>query len=113
MVKVAKPWGNYEILRVEEGFQIKRIEVTPGQRLSYQMHAKRCEKWTVAQGQGQVVLNDKTIAIQKGSMIDIPTQAKHRIENTGTESLIFFEVQIGEYLGEDDIVRLEDDYNRV
>ncbi len=107
-----KPWGTYEVLHRGEGFQIKRIEVMPGMRLSLQRHSKRSEKWILTQGTGVVTLGDKSISVERGSVIDIPVQAVHRIHNTGHEMLIFIEVQLGDYLGEDDIVRIEDDYKR-
>lgn len=112
MNRVEKPWGSYEVLRVEAGFQVKRIEVHPGHRLSYQTHARRAEKWTVVRGSGRVILNDREFAAPAGSFFEIPVGVRHRIQNTGSESLIFVEVQLGDYLGEDDIIRLEDDYRR-
>ena len=112
MIKVAKPWGNYEVLRVEEGFQVKRLEVNPGHRLSLQKHARRAEKWTIAKGNGVVTLDDQEILVTSGSVIEVPIGSKHRIHNTGKEPLIFVEVQLGAYLGEDDIERIEDDYRR-
>lgn len=112
MIKVTKPWGNYEVLRVEEGFQVKRIEVNPGHRLSYQIHKQRAEKWTITRGRGVATVDNKQIRAEAGHVVDIPIEAKHRIENIGDTPLIFIEVQIGDYLGEDDIVRIEDDYNR-
>lgn len=112
MTQVVKPWGNYEVLCLEEGFQVKRIEVSPGHRLSYQVHAKRSEKWTIVRGQGLVTLNDKPIQVCPGSIVEVAIGAKHRIHNTGKEILVFVEVQLGSYLGEDDIQRLEDDYKR-
>jgi mannose-6-phosphate isomerase-like protein (cupin superfamily) len=112
MSRVQKPWGNYETLRLEEGFQVKRIEVSPGHRLSYQTHARRAEKWTIVRGSGLVVLNDREYPAAAGSVFEIPIGAKHRIQNTASTPLIFVEVQIGDYLGEEDIIRLEDDYRR-
>jgi len=112
MIKVAKPWGNYEVLRVEDGFQVKRIEVNPGHRLSLQKHARRAEKWTITRGNGVVTLGDQQILVTPGSVIEVPMESKHRIENTGNQPLIFVEVQLGDYLGEDDIERIEDDYRR-
>jgi len=112
MIKVAKPWGNYEVLRVEDGFQVKRIEVNPAHRLSLQKHARRAEKWTITKGNGVVTLDDQQILVTPGSVIEVPMESKHRIENTGNQPLIFIEVQLGDYLGEDDIERIEDDYRR-
>ena len=89
-----------------------RIEVEPG-RLSYQYHKYRSEVWTIVQGQGIITLDDKTNEYSKGDSILIPQGIKHRIENKGLEKLVFIEVQTGSYFGEDDIVRVEDDYNRI
>ncbi len=107
-----KPWGTYEILHQGEGFQIKRIEVMPAMRLSLQQHSKRSEKWILIEGVGMVTLGDRSIPVERGSVIDIPVKVVHRIHNTGHEKLVFVEVQLGEYLGEDDIVRIEDDFKR-
>lgn len=112
MIKVTKPWGNYEVLRVEEGFQVKRIEVNPGHRLSYQTHKQRAEKWIITRGCGVATVENKRIRAEIGQVIDIPLEAKHRIENIGEEPFVFIEVQLGDYLGEDDIIRIEDDYHR-
>lgn len=111
-MKVEKPWGFYETLYIEPGFQVKRIQVNPAQRLSYQKHARRAEKWTVVKGWGIVVLDGRELPVQPGSITAIPIGTSHRMWNTGTQPLVFIEVQIGDYLGEDDIVRLEDDYKR-
>lgn len=107
-----RPWGKYYVLQDEEHFKLKRIEVNPGQRLSYQYHYKRQEFWTVVQGKAVVTLEDEEHFLKYGESIFIPREAKHRIENRGTETLAFIEVQTGTYFGEDDIVRIEDDYER-
>lgn len=107
-----KPWGNYRILYVEPGFQVKRIEVNPGARLSLQKHSKRAEKWTIVKGEGKATLGEKEVPVRPGVVIAVPVGTPHRIANTGQAPLVFIEVQIGDYLGEDDIVRLHDDYNR-
>jgi len=107
-----KPWGSYETLLTESGFQVKRIEVNPGARLSLQTHEKRAEKWTVVSGLGEAVVGGRTIKAVPGVVIDIPVREKHRMTNTGKTQLVFIEVQLGDYLGEDDIVRHEDDYQR-
>lgn len=109
---VEKPWGTFEILLSEDGYQVKRIVVNPGHRLSYQKHAQRAEKWTITQGEGRVTLDGEERQVETGCVIDVPVQMKHRIQNTGQKPLVFIEVQLGPYLGEDDIVRLEDDYKR-
>ena len=107
-----RPWGEFFIIQETISYKIKRIEVNPGQRLSYQYHNKRSEVWIIIQGEGTVILNDNKINYSKGDTIEIPQGVKHRIENNGSEKTIFIEVQTGTYFGEDDIVRLQDDYNR-
>ena len=107
-----RPWGSYTILHEEPGIKVKRIEVKPGARFSLQKHSKRSEKWTVTAGIGIVTLGKKSIPIQKGSFVDVPVGETHRMQNTGNEPLVFIEVQLGDYLGEDDIVRFEDDFGR-
>ncbi|MDD5542536.1 MAG: phosphomannose isomerase type II C-terminal cupin domain [Acidobacteriia bacterium] len=107
-----RPWGAFTVLDEGRGYKVKRIEVLPGQRLSYQKHARRSEHWMVVQGAAKVTLDGKEISVATGEFVDIPRGASHRIENPQTDTLIFIEVQRGDYLGEDDIVRLEDDYGR-
>ena len=107
-----RPWGEFFVLQENTSYKIKRIEVNPGQRLSYQYHNKRSEVWVIIQGEGIILLNDKKIKYSKGDTITIKKGMKHRIENCGNEITVFIEVQTGTYFGEDDIVRLEDDYNR-
>jgi mannose-6-phosphate isomerase len=107
-----RPWGTYTVLEEASTFKVKRIEVLPGKRLSYQKHSQRAEHWFVVAGTAKVTLDDKEITIRAGEAIDIPIGAAHRVENPGSEDLIFIEVQRGTYLGEDDIVRLQDDYGR-
>ena len=107
-----RPWGTYTVLEEAPTFKVKRIEVLPGKRLSYQKHAQRAEHWVVVQGIAKVTLDDHETTIGLGEAIDIPIGAAHRVENPGDEDLIFIEVQRGTYLGEDDIVRLQDDYGR-
>lgn len=108
-----RPWGGFEILAEEKEFKSKKITMDPGAQLSYQSHTKREEHWVIVSGQGEVTLNDKKIELLPGQSIDIPVGAKHRIRNSGTQPLIFIEVQTGSYFGEDDIVRYLDDYNRI
>lgn len=112
MSPVKKPWGNYTVLHCEPGFQVKRVELLPGLRLSLQKHAKRSEKWVVVSGKALVTVGETHKTAEKGSFIDIPCDQLHRIQNSGKEPLIFIEVQLGDYLGEDDIVRIEDDFGR-
>jgi len=107
-----RPWGTYTVLDEGAHFKVKRIEVLPGKRLSYQKHSKRAEHWFVVEGNARVTLDEKEIDLNVGQAIDIPKGSAHRIENPGPELLVFVEVQRGDYLGEDDIVRLQDDFGR-
>ncbi|HYV84197.1 MAG TPA: phosphomannose isomerase type II C-terminal cupin domain [Pyrinomonadaceae bacterium] len=107
-----RPWGTYTVLEEDQGFKVKRIEVLPGKRLSYQKHSQRAEHWFVVAGTAKVTLDDKEIMVRAGEAIDVPVGAAHRVENPEEENLVFIEVQRGSYLGEDDIVRLQDDYGR-
>jgi mannose-6-phosphate isomerase len=100
------------VLEEAPTFKVKRIEVLPGKRLSYQKHAQRAEHWVVVQGTARVTLDGNEITVNLGEAIDIPIGAAHRVENPGDEDLIFIEVQRGNYLGEDDIERLQDDFGR-
>jgi mannose-6-phosphate isomerase-like protein (cupin superfamily) len=108
-----RPWGSFTVLDEGDGFKVKRIEVLPGKRLSYQKHAQRAEHWVVVQGTAKVTLDERDITVAAGEAIDIAIGAAHRVENPGGETLVFIEVQRGGYLGEDDIVRLHDDFGRV
>jgi len=108
-----RPWGNYTVL--DDGatdHKIKRIVVKPGKRLSYQRHAQRAEHWFIVSGSPQVTLDGVVTELTPGQAIDIPLHAAHRIANFGDVDVVFIEVQHGTYFGEDDIVRLEDDYGR-
>lgn len=107
-----RPWGKYYVLEDEPNYKLKRIEVSPGQRLSYQYHHKRQEYWTVVEGEALVILNEKEVRLSYGESLFIPQRARHRMINDTTKPLVFIEVQTGTYFGEDDIVRLEDDYDR-
>ena len=108
-----RPWGSYEVLVDAPDHKVKQIVVLSGRRLSYQKHARRSEHWFVVRGHGVVTLNEAKVEVGPGSAVDIAQGASHRIENTGATDLVFVEVQHGEYFGEDDIVRLEDDFGRV
>lgn len=108
-----RPWGDFRVLSKENDHEVKRITVTPGKRLSLQSHNGRSEHWYIVKGQGIVTLNDRSIDIKPGSSIDIPLGAKHRVENTGTNEMVIIEVQTGDDIREDDIVRYEDDFGRV
>lgn len=112
MEKEERPWGRYFVLQNEEKYKIKRIEVEIGHRLSYQFHYKRSEAWTIIDGEAVIILDGMEQKYSKGQTIVIPQGTKHRVENKGTEMLVFIEVQTGDYFGEDDIVRIEDDYKR-
>ena len=112
-MKAHRPWGSYTVLEEGETYKVKRIEIRPGERLSYQRHERRSEHWVVVSGQAIVTLEGKELRLSMGETIDIPSGTTHRIANPGSGSLIFIEIQTGEYFGEDDIVRLEDDYGRV
>ncbi len=107
-----RPWGSFTVLDEADGFKVKRIEVLPGRRLSYQKHAQRAEHWIVVKGTANVTLDDREVLVEAGQAIDITIGAAHRVENRGGETLVFIEVQRGDYLGEDDIVRLQDDFGR-
>jgi len=107
-----RPWGTYTVLEEGRTFKVKRIEVLPGKRLSYQKHSERAEHWFVVEGTAKVTLDGEEIIVRAGEAIDIPIGTAHRVENPGATDLVFIEVQRGTYLGEDDIVRLEDDYGR-
>lgn len=106
------PWGAWEVLRVESNFKVKRIQVNPGHRLSYQRHQRRREHWVVVMGQAEVVLGGKTMIVTPGEAVDILEGLDHRIGNPGEVPLVFIEIQRGDYFGEDDIERLSDDYGR-
>jgi mannose-6-phosphate isomerase len=108
-----RPWGAYTVLAEAEDFKVKTLEVQPGQRLSYQKHSRRSEHWFVVGGEGVVTLDGNSIDVRRGDAVDVPAGAAHRIQNTGSVPLVFVEVQHGDYFGEDDIVRLDDDYGRV
>lgn len=106
------PWGSWRVLEDAPDHKVKRLDVNPGHRLSYQKHQKRSERWTVVYGTATVILDGKEIELKEGETIFIPRQALHRIWNKGEETVTIIEVQIGEYFGEDDIIRVEDDYKR-
>ena len=107
-----RPWGRWDILHEEPGAKVKRILVRAGQRLSYQTHARREERWTILRGRALVTLEGKDTALDTGAMFSVPRGAAHRLANPGTADLVIIELQLGEYLGEDDIKRLSDDYGR-
>ena len=110
--KEDRPWGTFYVIHDELNYKLKRIEVNPNSRLSYQFHNKRSECWTIVQGSGIVTIDGVDKKISNGESIRIDLGSKHRIYNDTSEILVFIEVQTGSYFGEDDIVRVKDDYNR-
>jgi len=107
-----RPWGRYFILEESPIHKVKRIEVQPGKRLSYQRHKFRAEHWLIVQGEGVMTLDGEIRKVKVGDSVDIAIGELHRIENTSNQELIFIEVQTGTYFGEDDIERVEDDFGR-
>jgi mannose-6-phosphate isomerase len=107
-----RPWGTYTVLEENKSYKIKRIEVNPGQRLSLQMHHHRSEHWIVVSGTARVTCGDDEYTVNVNESTFIPIGRNHRLENPGKIPLVIIEVQSGEYLGEDDIVRFDDDYHR-
>lgn len=108
-----RPWGSFTVLDEGENYKVKRIEVLPGKRLSYQKHSRRAEHWFIVDGTAKVTLNGVEIIVKSGSAVDIGRGDAHRVENpNGDELLVFIETQTGDYFGEDDIVRLDDDFGR-
>jgi mannose-6-phosphate isomerase len=110
--RVERPWGSFTVLEDAPGHKVKRIEVRPGSRLSYQRHERRAEHWFVVAGTAEAVLDGRSVRLGPGDAVDVPKGAPHRVANTGGDPLVFVEVQVGEYFGEDDIERLDDDYGR-
>jgi mannose-1-phosphate guanylyltransferase/mannose-6-phosphate isomerase len=111
--KTERPWGSYEILCKGAGYQSKRLTINSGQRLSLQTHKHRDEQWVIAKGTAKVTIGDKVLTLGKGQSAEVPRTIQHRIENiSDIDSLEIIEVQIGDYIDEEDIIRLEDDYGR-
>ena len=107
-----RPWGSFTVLEEGKGYKIKRIEVKPGHRLSLQMHHHRSEHWIVVSGTAKVVCGEKETLLCTNQSTYVPACTAHRLENSGVIPLVLIEVQNGEYLGEDDIIRYQDDYAR-
>ena len=110
--KSGRPWGQYEVLQEAENHKVKCIKVSPGKRLSYQRHQKRAEHWFIVSGNGEVLIDGVTRKISAGDTVDFGIGVLRRISNTGTDEIVFVEVQTGTYFGEDDIERVEDDFGR-
>jgi mannose-6-phosphate isomerase-like protein (cupin superfamily) len=113
MKKTIKPWGSYEILVDEPFTKVKTIIIKPGEAPSYQYHFKRSEIWVIVQGIASIKIDDITKTYSVGDVVKIDKKSKHCASNAGKEDLIFIEVQLGEYFGEDDIVRVDDKYGRL
>ena len=111
--KETRPWGTFENLLDTDYCKVKQIIIKPGQSPSYQYHFKRSEVWVVVEGEGELKLDGIITPVSKGNVLQIPVKAKHQIKNTSDSNLVFIEVQLGDYFGEDDIVRLEDNYGRI
>ena len=110
--EVLRPWGSYDSIDIGKGYQVKKIIVNPKQKLSLQFHNKRSEHWVVVQGVAEVTKGEKTFNLRKNQSIFIEKKEKHSLKNPGSKDLVLIEIQCGDYLGEDDIVRLEDIYGR-
>ena len=112
-LRMYRPWGYYQ--RIDQGarFQVKRIVVSPGGRLSLQKHYHRAEHWVVVRGTAEVTIDDQVILVHENEAIYLPIGSMHRLANPGKIDLELIEVQVGSYIGEDDIIRIEDVYNRI
>jgi mannose-1-phosphate guanylyltransferase len=110
--KANRPWGTYEVLEVGDGYKIKKIEVKPNKRLSLQKHFHRNEHWIVVSGTAKVTINDESFLVRENESTYIKSGDMHRLENPGKIPLVLIEAQVGKYTGEDDIVRIEDDFKR-
>lgn len=111
--RIYRPWGFYECLFLTEQHQVKHLLINPGAAISLQLHQHRCEHWTVVSGQAEVIKGEKTLRMEANQSITIPRKTKHRLSNIGNTPLSIIEIQSGDYLGEDDILRFEDRYHRV
>ena len=108
-----RPWGTYTTLEIGAGYQVKSIQVNPEGSLSLQKHFKRAEHWVVVKGKPTVTVDQRVVHLAVGETIDIAKEAEHRLQNLTEEPVVIVEIQLGDYLGEDDIVRLEDIYGRI
>ena len=111
-LSIQRPWGRYEIIDASPGYQVKRLTVLPGRRISLQFHHKRSEHWVVIKGKATIIRGDEVFDLEVNESTYIPLGVKHRLENRTDTTLELIEVQVGEYLGEDDIIRLDDDFTR-
>ena len=109
---VLRPWGSFESIRAGKNFQVKSLIVKPGAKLSLQSHRCRSEHWTIVRGVARITCDDAVFDLEPNHSTYIPLGARHRLENPGSDDLEVIEVQCGEYLGEDDIIRYEDDFGR-
>lgn len=108
-----RPWGDFLVLDEGPGYCVKRIRVAAGHRLSYQRHRSRSEHWYVVSGAGLATLDGAELRLEPSTAVDVPVGTAHRLANDGAGDLVLVEVQTGEYCGEDDIVRIDDDYGRL
>jgi mannose-1-phosphate guanylyltransferase len=108
-----RPWGSYTVLEETSGYKVKQITVRPGAKLSLQSHQHRSEHWIVVKGIATITIDDKVFELKENESTYIPKESKHRLFNNSSEELVLIEAQVGTYLGEDDIVRYQDDYKRV
>ena len=108
-----RPWGNFTILHSEESFQVKKLVVNPGKRISLQSHKFRAEHWFIVSGQGIIELDGVELQVEPGTSIDVPIGSTHRLSCVGLNCLVFIEVQTGSSFAENDIVRYEDDFGRL
>ena len=111
-IKVHRPWGSYESLNIGDGYQVKRVEVNPQSSLSLQLHEHRAEHWVVVKGTAKVTNGTDTYVVNVNQSTYIPAGTRHRLENVGKDVLQLIEIQSGSYLGEDDIIRFDDNYGR-
>jgi mannose-6-phosphate isomerase len=108
-----RPWGYYVVLADEEDHKVKRIVLCPGKRFSLQRHKRRDEHWYLISGEAVATIDKREVALRVGEHVNIPRGTLHRLENSGDVNVVFIEVQTGEYFGEDDIERIDDDFGRV
>ncbi len=111
--RIKKPWGHYDVIKETDRYKEKIITIYQNKRISLQKHEKRDEFWKIEQGIAEVILNSKKLKLSKNDELFIQKESIHRVKNIGKNDLIIKEIQTGEYFGEDDIIRLEDDYGRI